>query len=357
MAELSIIVPIYNAEHFLKVSLENILKQTYKDFELILVNDGSTDNSGGICEDFAAQDSRVHVVHKENGGAGSARNVGIELASGTYITFPDADDFCKLNMYELMMDEIQQRKSDLVICSYENIKVDEQGNVIEGGIQKLFDLNVNSVQEVRELWFEIRRKNISILNTPWNKIYRKDIIDKYHLRFPDERRAQDAIFNIQYYDNISSVAVIDMPLYQYNANDVIRKGKKFPQDAYKCFFAFDKLMKETIHNWGMYQGEYKTLCDNHFIGVLDNCIEMCNNPEWGLKKREKISYLNNLINEPYTQEALLNYAGNIFELEDIIPPIVKKDPQAVLKILKRRGIRKKLRYSFIGKIYRKIRGR
>lgn len=356
MIELSIIVPVYNAGTILKHCIEKILAQTYEDFELILVNDGSIDNSGKICDAYAIQDSRVTVIHKENGGAGSARNAGIEIAKGRFLTFPDADDFCISNMYQTMMSEMQKQESDLVICSYESVKVDELGNIVSRQPQLLFNENVCGEQAVRELWFKIRCMNISILNTPWNKIYRKDIIDKYHLRFPNERRAQDAIFNIQYYDKIRTVTIIDQPLYQYNANDVVRKGKKFPQDVYKCFYHFDKLMKETVIKWGMYHGEYKTLCDNHFIGILDDCVEMCNNPIWGLNKQDKIDYLNVIINDNYTQETLAEYTGNIFELEDIIPPILKKDAKLVLKALARRNRREKLRNSFIGKIYRKIRG-
>ena len=356
MVELSIIVPVYNAGALLEKCAGTILKQTYTDFELILVNDGSSDDSGKICDSLAQQDNRVIVVHKENGGAGSARNAGLAQAQGKYVAFPDADDFCKENMYQVMMECMHHDEIDLLLCSYESGKIDSDGQFKLEQTQNLFNESALAVESAREIWFKIRRLNISLLNTPWNKIYRKDIIDKFHLRFPNERRAQDAIFNIRYYNHIKSIRVIDCPLYQYNTNDVQKKGKKFPKDVYKCFFAFDQLMKETVQEWGMYTGAYKRLCDNHFLGVLDNCVEMCNNPIWGLSQLGKIEYLNEIINEPYTQKALMDYEGNVYELEDIIQPILDKDAKLVLKTLSKRAKKEKLRASFVGKLYRRIRG-
>lgn len=359
MSELSIIVPVYNAEATLRNCIESILKQTYSDFELILVDDGSTDESGKICDEFSKKDGRVKVVHKENGGAGSARNAGIKEARGIYVAFPDADDFCSPKMYETMINELCGSESDLVICTYASVRIDDKGNVSSRAASPLFCARATGIKEVRELWFKIRCNNIGILNTPWNKIYRKDLIDRYDLRFPNERRGQDAIFNINYYDKIRSVSVIDEPLYYYNVNDAIRKGKKFPKDVYKCFFNVHKTMRETIAGWGMYEGEYKKLCDNHFLGLLDECITMCDNPVWELSKKEKSDYLEKLTNEGYVQEILRDYCGNVTEIEDIISPVENKDPRRILKTLKSRRRKERLRQSVVGKCYRflkRIRG-
>ena len=112
----SIIVPIYNVEQYISKCIESILAQTYRDFELILVDDGSPDNCGKICDEYAKQDSRVHVIHQENKGVSAARNAGISLAKGEYIMLVDSDDFITENMLEKMHDCIAESGSDIVIC-------------------------------------------------------------------------------------------------------------------------------------------------------------------------------------------------------------------------------------------------
>lgn len=354
MPELSVVVPVYNTGRILKYSIAEILGQSYSDFELILVDDGSTDGSGSICDAFADRDHRISVIHKSNGGAGSARNAGIEKASGTFIIFPDADDFCKPDMFRMMMRTAHKGDVDLVICSYENVKVDGEGNRSDIQTQKLFDVAADSPEAARELWFKLRRINISLLNTPWNKIYKKSIIDQYRIRFPDIRRAQDAVFNLYYYDHISSVTVIGDSLYQYNANDAVRTGKKFPKDAYKCFIEYNRVMEQIINGWGMYDGEYKALCDNNLLGNIDSCVELCNNPVWNLTSREKIEYLNHLMSDQYLRDRLIHYSGDVPEIEDIVTPLIEGNAKRVLNMLNRRSRIDRIRRSVLGKGMRKL---
>lgn len=105
MNKISIIIPIYNVEQYLPQCLDSIINQTYKNLEIILINDGSTDNSGKICDNYAKVDNRIHVFHKKNEGVSSARNLGLEKCTGDFIGFVDPDDFIELNMYELLYNE------------------------------------------------------------------------------------------------------------------------------------------------------------------------------------------------------------------------------------------------------------
>jgi glycosyltransferase involved in cell wall biosynthesis len=116
MPKLSIIVPIYNKEKYLVECIESVLTQTYSDFELILVNDGSTDSSGEICDRYAVRDSRVKVCHKTNGGVSSARNAGVDVSSGEYLGFVDADDMLVSRMYEVLVANLEQYDADISIC-------------------------------------------------------------------------------------------------------------------------------------------------------------------------------------------------------------------------------------------------
>ncbi|HEL7541574.1 TPA: glycosyltransferase, partial [Enterococcus faecalis] len=116
MPKISIIVPVYNVEKYLEKCVRSILAQTFTDFELILVDDGSPDSSGAMCDQFAEQDERVKVIHKENGGLSDARNAGIEIATGEYLGFVDSDDYIADDMYELLYTNIVKEDADLSIC-------------------------------------------------------------------------------------------------------------------------------------------------------------------------------------------------------------------------------------------------
>ena len=116
MVKLSVIVPVYNAEAYLDVCIRSILGQTYADLELILVDDGSPDRSGTMCDAWAKQDNRIRVIHKDNGGVCSARNAGLDAAKGEYIAFVDSDDWIEPNMYETMMEKVHVYGCDVVLC-------------------------------------------------------------------------------------------------------------------------------------------------------------------------------------------------------------------------------------------------
>ena len=118
---ISIIVPVYNVESYLERCINSILNQTFKNFELILVDDGSTDKSGEICDSFAGYDKRIRVIHKKNGGLSSARNVGLDVSIGKYIGFVDSDDWIDEFMYEKLYRNMIKTKSDIVICNFSRV--------------------------------------------------------------------------------------------------------------------------------------------------------------------------------------------------------------------------------------------
>lgn len=130
MPLISVILPVYNVSRFLRPCLDSLMAQTYPHFEVLLVNDGSTDDSGTICEEYAARDSRFRVYHKENGGVSSARNLGIQLAQGTYIAFVDSDDLIMSDYLEVLLRSMEENNADIVCCNY--TVIDEAGAPITG---------------------------------------------------------------------------------------------------------------------------------------------------------------------------------------------------------------------------------
>ncbi|MDY6045843.1 MAG: glycosyltransferase family 2 protein, partial [Anaerobutyricum sp.] len=147
MAEISMIVPVYQVEKYIAQCIESVINQTFHDFELILIDDGSKDNSGKICDSYAEKDNRIRVIHTENKGAAAARNMGLEQASGRYITFLDGDDYLAENMLERLYEVIDGSEYDVVVCDFLNLLPDEKENFIV----HLQDMEING-REVLTHW-------------------------------------------------------------------------------------------------------------------------------------------------------------------------------------------------------------
>ena len=178
---ISIIVPIYNASNYLKKCVDSILSQTYGDFELFLVNDGSTDDSLDICNKYAVADSRIKVISKENGGQGTARNAALDLSRGEYIAFVDADDSVKAEMLEDMLSALQQTQSDMAVC----------GIAVDNGI---FITDKPAFAEPRVFsTAELLKEYVTtphIFTGPVNKLYKAQLFE--NIRFPSFRANEDA---------------------------------------------------------------------------------------------------------------------------------------------------------------------
>ncbi len=203
---ISVIIPVYNVEKYLARCLDSIIYQAYSNLEIILVDDGSPDNSGKICDDYAEKDNRVRVIHKENGGVSSARNIGIEVAKGDYITFVDSDDYI-LDNHFLQFVKSEKNSNDMVISSF----IVKRGDVIHRINYDYRDLVLSKCTNDEEI----------ILFDPsmcyvWNKFYKKNIIDAQHIRFDEGVGfGEDTIFIYTYLKHCKQVRYIEGATYCY----------------------------------------------------------------------------------------------------------------------------------------------
>lgn len=197
MSKISIIVPVYNVEKCLNRCLDSIINQTLKDIEVILVDDGSTDNSSYICDEYAKQDSRIKVIHKENHGAAAARNTGMEIASGDYIAFVDSDDYIELNMYEEMMKVNEIYDCDIVMCDC--FKENKNGRAV-------FTHNIRSGYYDKEMLYDeyfptlLMTNSVDYPPTISNCVclFKRKLIVDYHLRYKEGMRfSEDLLFGSQ----------------------------------------------------------------------------------------------------------------------------------------------------------------
>lgn len=222
MYKYSIIIPVYNAEKTLRRCLDSILSQKYKNAEIILINDGSTDDSGRICEHFMQEYPQIRYVCQENQGVSAARNQGLALAAGQYILFVDSDDYISGDYFSNIDKLLKLHDTDLIIFSRYDCK---EGEVAETRYHAFFsDKQEELICKLSDL---ICKK---IINGPVTKVYKKELIDKYHVDFPvGAYIAEDRAFNIKYSLHIKSLRVIDIPLYYVsldNEGSLSRKRKE-----------------------------------------------------------------------------------------------------------------------------------
>lgn len=207
MCKISIIVPIYNVEKYLKKCINSILEQTFNEFELILVNDGSTDQSLKICNEYKRLDSRVRVINKLNGGLSSARNAGLEVANGEYIAFVDSDDYIDSDMYNMMIGLAKERNADIVQCRFKKVYDDYYDSKME----ELKFIEINSNNALYKL-LKIGEINVQCV-VSWNKIYKKELFKD--IRFPVGKIHEDEFTTYKLFDESKKVIIMENELYYY----------------------------------------------------------------------------------------------------------------------------------------------
>lgn len=228
---ISIIVPVFNAEKTIDRCLRSIVDQTYPYLEIILVDDGSTDSSSILCDHWADKDARIFTYHKENGGVSSARNLGIEKATGEWITFVDADDWIAPNMYGRMISA--GTDSDIVCCSVTNVYQDkkkiecpafENEEVVAGG--EIRDRIICPLLTPGDM-------RARLLQSPCNKIYRSSVMTYAQIRFDTKLRyAEDWMLNINYFCYAKSVVFLHDTLYFYDRTTAGSLSKKWRPDCF-----------------------------------------------------------------------------------------------------------------------------
>lgn len=219
--KISIIVPIYKVEKYLKQCVASILAQTYTNFELILVDDGSPDACPAMCDEFAAQDNRIKVIHKRNGGLSDARNAGLDIASGEYIGFIDSDDYVSSEMYSVLVHGILEANAELAICNY--IRVDEFGNRIPD--KSLSGISKNRCFSKKEFIEELLKPYGGYFVVAWNKLYKKSIFQE--LRFPNGKQHEDEFIIHHVVAQCEKVMYVKDELYFYLQRDGSIMSKSF----------------------------------------------------------------------------------------------------------------------------------
>ncbi len=245
MPLISIIVPVYNVEKYLPKCLESIIAQTFSDFEAILVNDGSTDNSGNICDSYAKKDKRFVVIHKENGGQSSARNAALRVVKGKYIGFVDSDDYIAPDMYSFLYKSIVEYNSDISVCSF--YKVDKNGQIQKNkpaGTIKHMDKE----EATRTLFGREHFENYI-----WDKLYKSTLFDD--ILFPENQLYEDIAIMYRLFDKCKSIVYLSEPKYYYVHRQGSSVNCKFNLSKLKFVEESQKIIEFSRSKGGIYDKE------------------------------------------------------------------------------------------------------
>jgi exopolysaccharide biosynthesis predicted pyruvyltransferase EpsI/glycosyltransferase involved in cell wall biosynthesis len=229
MDKITIIIPVYRVEAFLRKCIESVIEQTYDHLEIILVDDGSPDNCPSICDEYARLDQRIKVIHQKNGGISAARNAGIELASGDYIAFVDSDDWVERDMYEVLYEKARALDADITICGYYIVK--------ENKISLSCVIEEDIVYSMEEALGELLQ-DTKVRNYLWNKLYKRDLFTR--IRFPVAAAYEDMAAMYQLFVLANRIALIDEYKYYYS----YRKEGLSKQSAFRYGYDLFKAARD-----------------------------------------------------------------------------------------------------------------
>lgn len=297
---ISVIVPIYNVEKYLIKCVNSILSQSYSELEIILVDDGSPDNCGKICDELAKKDSRIRVIHQKNSGLAAARNAGLAVARGEYVAFVDSDDTIENDMYLLLYDMMKIDDADISICESRKITEKDSLERIEYSRYRRVLLDND------ELWELVFGK---LNNASWNKLYKRKLIGD--LRFPEKVvHGEDLLFNIEYLTKCNVGAYSEAPMYNYlSRNDSITRSG-FNENIFLEIIAKDKAKEFVAEHMpvqlenaevfsfrarmnvlrSVYAADKELIYQNKIDEIKKYIKQQYRNVKRSLKKKEKIEY-------------------------------------------------------------------
>lgn len=286
----SIIVTAYNCIESLECCVGSIRQQTYTNFELMLVDDGSTDGSGELCDKLAAEDTRIRVIHKPNGGVSSARNAGIDAATGGYITFCDSDDYLEPDYLEALIQAAESNPDcGHIWCCFQTVTGYQKENAAPNytSAKSLLCYTLQDYMSLHEMWLDAE---------PWNKLYRTDIVQTAKVRFPEDLSlGEDWLFNLAYIDASANekIVVVTKPLYNYMRGNDESLDSKYRKDLLDIYRRLNDTCLSYLRKWKLPTEQIEKFYNSRFYlyeKVLRNTMRAPDKT-----KREKMKWNSTLM--------------------------------------------------------------
>lgn len=298
---ISVIIPVYNVESWLRRAVGSLQNQTCTSYEILLVDDGSTDGSGALCDKLADDDVRIRVIHQENQGAAAARNAAIEIARGDYLYFMDGDDWCDRTMLKDMYRVASERNLDLLITGFTiDTYYDDEGKYYRE-LRNAPDRIFESQEEFRANACQLF--DAQLLYAPWNKLYRRSYIKEKGIRFPGTFW-DDLPFNLDVMRDVEHVGCIDGHYYHFLRARAESENTKYRPDMYDKREEEHRWMNELYAYWNLDSPEIEEFLARRYAERLVGCIENVTNRNCTLSKEEKRAAIKQMISTPHAREAL-----------------------------------------------------
>ena len=317
MALVSVIMPVYNVQDYVHKTIESVLNQTLQDIEFWAIDDGSQDDSGIICDEYATKDPRLHVIHQKNGGAPAARNSALELASGKYVYFIDSDDWIESDYLERMYTLAEKNNADLIVTGF-SMEYYQNGEYVTY-YTPCPDKIYTTIDEFRKDAYHYF--NASILSLPWNKLFLLKEIHEKHLRFKNTKW-DDHHFCMDYLMDCKNVVLSSMTKYHWYRS---RKGSE-TMINYSDVRMFEKRKEHFEHiiqlyqHWGVDDADSIDAISCYYSGRLAQCVqELADNKK--IIKAEKIAKIKEILNDPITIDTLQKSKSLSKKMKIMITPM------------------------------------
>lgn len=274
--KISVIIPIYNVEKYLTKCLESVINQTYNNLEIILVDDGSTDNSGKICDEFSRIDKRIKVIHKNNGGLSDARNKGIESSTGKYISFIDSDDLVNRNMIEILRKNLLDFDADISICAFKKVTMDKK--IDEEVVKTNNTVVYNNLQAIRELL----NSDEKVTNHSWNKLYKIKLFEK--ILFPKGKNFEDIATTYKLFEISKKIVYSDFVGYYYYQREFSITGNINLKSLYDDLYVINERYNYLLDKYPELQDDLYRNKANHALLYLTGLTKINEKKEYYSEK-------------------------------------------------------------------------
>jgi glycosyltransferase involved in cell wall biosynthesis len=314
---ISIIMPVYKVEKYVGKAIKSILAQTFNDYEYIIIDDGSPDTCGAICDEYARKDSRIHVIHKENGGAPSARNAAVKIARGKYFYFMDSDDWAEPTMLADMYELAEKNNAQYVVAGY---YIDTYYSDSQYITVNLSHPNVvyNSREDFRRNAYELFDKNL--LYTPWNKLFLAEYLRANDIWFP-QTFWDDFPFNLRVLRDVERIVVTEKQYYHFIRARAESETAKYVPQMYDKREEEHGWMLDLYQHWGINDEKSREFLARRYIERLVGCIENVTNPACTLTKEEKKQRIRQMIGDVKVRESLTTTRPRSLMMKLMLVPI------------------------------------
>lgn len=299
---ISVIIPVYNVEEHFERCLDTIINQTYKDLEIILVEDGSTDGSKEICKRYAERDSRISVIYSKNQGPGAARNTGFQRAKGDYIYFMDADDEVEENLLSDNYEIARKKDIDIIIFSY--VRVMYKNNKPIGEEKYTYkDIYLQSKDEIKGIFWELYDQKL-VFNL-WNKLYKREFLMNHQICFTNLRKGQDAVFNLTAFKYVKKIYINNTIYYKYHLYNSNNITSRYTPNILAVYIVLHHTFKELMQEWQLYEEavakRINLISFVHITVCVSNLTKVENNK---LSIKEKKNELKQIIKSEFNDDIM-----------------------------------------------------